>query len=80
VYLLLASEVEIMAVKKQKAQCGNMLSNSHCGGGLYGVGFIGAATYYIYTATGFWMGVWGVVKAIVWPAIVVYGLLKGMGA
>ena len=50
----------------------------HCGG-LYGVGFIGAAVYYISTATGFWNGVWGVIKAIVWPGFLVYGLLKFLG-
>jgi hypothetical protein len=50
----------------------------HCGG-FYGLGFIGAAVYYISTATGFWNGVWGVIKAIVWPAFLVYGLLKSLG-
>ncbi len=49
--------------------------NASCGG-VYGVGLIGAAVYYISTATGFWAGVLGVLKAIVWPAFVVYGLLK----
>jgi hypothetical protein len=53
----------------------------HHGGGhaLYGLGFIGAAIYYISTATGFWMGVLGVLKAIVWPAFLVFQLLKSLG-
>jgi hypothetical protein len=51
-----------------------------CGGAGYGLGFIGALVYYISTATSFWMGVLGVLKAIVWPAFVVYGLLKMIGA
>lgn len=43
---------------------------------VYGVGFIGAAVYFIGTATSFWMGVLGFLKAVVWPAILVYELLK----
>lgn len=45
-------------------------------GGAYGLGFIGALVYFLKTATGFWMGVLGVLKAIVWPAILVYKLLE----
>lgn len=45
------------------------------GGAIYGLGFIGAAIYYIQHATGFWWGVVGVLKAIVWPAFLVYDLL-----
>jgi hypothetical protein len=49
------------------------------GGAGYGLGFIGAAVYYISTATSFWGGVLGFLKAIVWPAFLVYGLLKSLG-
>ncbi|MFH1365109.1 MAG: hypothetical protein ABIH28_00805 [archaeon] len=42
------------------------------GQAIYGLGFIGAAVYYISSATGFWMGVWGVLKALVWPAFLIY--------
>lgn len=52
---------------------------SNCGGAVYGLGLIGAAVYYISTATGFWMGVLGLLKAIVWPAFLVYSLLKALG-
>ena len=45
-------------------------------GAFYGLGFIGAAIYYISVATGFWSGVLGVLKAIVWPVFLVHGLLK----
>lgn len=51
-----------------------------CGGCGYFLGFIGAAVYYISTATGFWMGVLGVLKALVWPAFLVFELLKMLGA
>ena len=43
---------------------------------VYGLGFIGAAVYYISTATSFWIGVLGFLKAIVWPAFLVYEALK----
>ena len=46
-----------------------------CGGGIYGIGFIGALVYYIQTATGFWTGVLGVLKAVVWPAFLVHKIL-----
>jgi len=51
-----------------------------CGGAVYGLGFIGAAIYYISTATGFWVGVLGILKALVWPAFLVFELLKFLGA
>ena len=57
----------------------NNYGGTGCGGAVYGLGFVGAAIYYISTATGFWMGVLGVLKAIVWPAFLVYGLLKSLG-
>jgi hypothetical protein len=46
---------------------------------VYGLGFIGALVYFISVSTGFWMGVLGVLKAIVWPALLVFGALKQLG-
>lgn len=43
---------------------------------VYGLGFIGAAIFYISTATGFWIGVLGILKAIIWPVFIVYDALK----
>jgi len=43
---------------------------------VYGLGLIGAIIYYVSTATGFWMGVLGILKAFVWPAFLVYEALK----
>jgi hypothetical protein len=43
---------------------------------VYGFGLIGAAIYFISHATSFWMGVLGFLKALVWPAILVYEALK----
>ncbi len=45
-------------------------------GAFYGVGFIGAAVYFISHAIGFWMGVLGFFKALVWPAFFVYESFK----
>jgi len=49
------------------------------GGCAYGLGFIGAVVYYFSTATGFWVGVLGILKALVWPAFVVFELMKFLG-
>lgn len=45
-------------------------------GAVYGLGFIGAAVFFISKATGFWMGAVGFLKAIVWPAFLVYEVFK----
>jgi hypothetical protein len=50
------------------------------GGMVYCLGVIGSAVYYIQQADGFWVGVLGVLKALVWPAFLVYELLKSVGA
>jgi len=50
------------------------------GGAIYGIGLIGAAVYFISNAVGFWMIVLGILKALVWPAILVFEALKSLGA
>lgn len=45
-------------------------------GAVYGMGLIGAWVYYLSHAATFWLGVLGLLKGIVWPAMLVYGLLK----
>jgi hypothetical protein len=54
----------------------------HGGGGnaVYGLGLIGALVYYISHAHGFWAVVLAVLKALVWPAFLVYHLLKLVAA
>lgn len=44
--------------------------------GIYGMGFLGALVYFIQHSTTFWAGVVGVLKAIIWPALMVYKLLE----
>lgn len=57
-----------------------MGGNGAGGGAVYGLGIIGAAIYYIQTATGFWMGALGILKALVWPGFLVYELLRYVNA
>jgi hypothetical protein len=50
--------------------------STHGGGNaVYFFGFIGALVYYIQQASGFWEAILGILKALVWPAFVVYELL-----
>ncbi len=43
---------------------------------IYGLAFIGALIYFIQQATSFWIGLFGVLKAIIWPAILIYKLFE----
>jgi hypothetical protein len=43
---------------------------------VYGLGLIGAAVYYIQMATSFWAGVIGFIKALLWPAFIIYEVLR----
>jgi len=52
---------------------------SHGGDAVYGLGLIGAMVYYLSTATSFMMGLIGFLKAIVWPAFLVFAALKALG-
>ncbi|MFA5870716.1 MAG: hypothetical protein WC842_02420 [Candidatus Paceibacterota bacterium] len=54
------------------------MCNKNCGmfGGIYGMALIGAAIYYIQHSDTFWMGVVGVLKAIAWPATIMYRALE----
>jgi len=45
---------------------------------IYGLGLIGAAVYYIQHADSFLVGLLGFLKAIVWPALLVYRLLESL--
>lgn len=45
-------------------------------GAFYGLGFIGALIFFIGQATGFWMGVLGILKACIWPVFMVLEAFK----
>jgi hypothetical protein len=56
---------------------GKAWSSPGCGGStVYCLGLIGALVYYIRHGEGFWGVVAGILKALVWPAFVVYDLLE----
>ena len=43
---------------------------------IYCLGVIGAAVYYVQQSTSFWDGVLGVLKGIVWPAMMTYKVMQ----
>jgi hypothetical protein len=54
----------------------NKMKDNGMMGGIYGMAFIGAAVYFIQHAATFWEGVLGIIKAIFWPAMLIYKLLE----
>lgn len=56
------------------------LQKSPSCGAIYGLGIIGAGVYYISMASSFGSGLLGFFKALVWPALLVYELLRMTGA
>ncbi len=50
--------------------------NRSAGQAVYGLGFVGALIYYIEHAATFGMGLLGVLKAMVWPAMLIYRVLE----
>ena len=60
-------------VNEESCYCAS--GSGACGGGIYFLGFIGSAVYYLQQSTTFWTGVVGGLKALVWPAFLVYKLL-----
>ena len=43
---------------------------------VYGMAFIGALVYFVQHATTFWDGMLGILKAMIWPAWLIYKLLE----
>lgn len=60
--------------KKIKKNVGKSANIRISGGqkGFYFMGFVGSAIYFVSHATGFWDGVLGLLKSMVWPAFLVY--------
>ena len=73
-------DIEKKVEKKTETCCESWGKDKACGGFAYFLGFIGAAVYYISNATGFGTGVIGFSKALVWPAFLVFKMLKFLGA
>ncbi len=65
--------------KDKKADWKNKKNMACNGSGIYGLGFIGAAIYYLSHATTFWDGAFGIIKALLWPAFLAYKLFGFLG-
>jgi len=56
------------------------MSNRSCikssDGVIYGMGFMGALVFFWVNSTTFWMVLLGLLKAIFWPAILVYEFME----
>jgi hypothetical protein len=60
-----------------KKRGGQNVTNGGVGAFMF-LAFIGAAVYFISKADGFWDGVLGFLKALVWPAFLVYEVLQNL--
>jgi hypothetical protein len=61
---------------EEKIQKPKVIYKGGASDAVYGFGLIGAWVYYISHATTFWLGMLGIFKGIIWPAMLVYELLK----
>ena len=52
------------------------MKNNAGGGAVYGIGLLGALVYFIGQAQTFSEGLIGILKALIWPGILVYELFK----
>ena len=68
------SDEKISSIHEHKRR--NVVHNGSAGNAVYGLGLIGAAIYFIQHAASFWIGVLGILKAIIWPAMLVYKFLE----
>jgi hypothetical protein len=68
----------VTGTEDMKDWCRDKKSYSSHGtsGALYFVGFVGALVYWMQAAVGFGAVVTGFLKALVWPAYIVYKLLE----
>ncbi len=65
------------AIKKKGFNCN--VNGTGCSGMGYVLGFLGTLVYNLANATSFGNGVVGILKAIVWPAFLVYRLMGFIG-
>jgi hypothetical protein len=68
------------SLKKKFKNVNVNLSGNGNPSAFYGLGIIGSAIYFISTADGFWDGVLGVLKSLVWPAFLIFEALSALGA
>lgn len=67
--------------KSKKSSLVKSADGNAASSGFFGIlAFIGAAVYFVQLADGFGEVLFALLKAIVWPALLVYELLKSVGA
>jgi hypothetical protein len=49
-------------------------------GFIFFVAFVGAAVYFVHQSAGFWGFILAILKAMVWPAFVMFHVLQLLGA
>lgn len=49
-------------------------------GFIFFIAYIGAAIYFVQQSSGFWGFIGALLKAMVWPAFVIYHALQALGA
>lgn len=59
-------------IAKKTKKLGKVEIKTNKSSGFYFLGFVGAAIFFVSHANGFWDGVLGFLKALVWPAFLVY--------
>lgn len=47
-------------------------------GFVFFVAYLGAAVYFVQQSAGFWGFIWALLKAFVWPAIIIYNVLEAL--
>ena len=65
-------------IKKQTKNYSDVQLKTKGSSGFYFLGFVGSAIYFVSHASGFWDGVLGLLKAVVWPAFLVYQAFAGL--
>lgn len=73
---VLREDEDCKCYKTSKCRCSCYMGNAST---VYGLGVIGALIYFISNASGFVSILLGILKAILWPAFIVFNLLKSMG-
>ncbi len=66
-------------MNEQEKQKSKVIYKGGASDAVYGFGLIGAWVYYLSHAATFGMAILGILKGIVWPAMLVYELLKYLG-
>ena len=59
---------------KKKMFCRGKNSRGGASGAIYGLGLVGAVVYFIQNSHTFMDGVIGILKAIIWPALLIFKL------